>query len=120
LGELLPEQSKGKYEAEYRKFCEWAEEKGVKTFDEDVFLAYFLKLSTTYVPTSLWSIYSMLRSTMDVHRNIRLEHFTKLYSFIKRKNVGYNPKKARVFKASEVKQFLETALDEQWLVHKVS
>lgn len=56
---LVPEKSKERYHISYQKFMDWRRDK-----------AYLGQLSETYKPSSLWSIYSMLRSVLNLKHNI--------------------------------------------------
>src|SRR3978361_59510 len=62
---LLPTRSRERYEIIYQKFMDWRLRKNIKSFSENVMLVYFKELSTTMKPSSLWAIYSMLKSTLS-------------------------------------------------------
>lgn len=109
--DLLPTKSKEKYIKCYTQFTEWQETQGTVNCSETVLLAYFLELSQTLNSATLWSRYSMLKAMLDIEKNIKLENYTKLHSFIKKQHVGYEPKKAKVFTTAEVEKFLEEAPD---------
>lgn len=66
---LLPCRSKEKYIATYETFLKWKNSKNAKSFSENVFLAYFNELATKYKPSTLWSVYSMLKSTVRNKNN---------------------------------------------------
>lgn len=66
---LLPAKSRERYEAVYRKFMDWRAKNKVQSFSENVLMAYFDELSNEMKPSSLWAIYSMLRSTIKVTIN---------------------------------------------------
>ena len=57
--ELLPEKSKDRYNKEFKIFTNCCDEKGVKSLKEEVFLTYFIELSKTIKPHTLWSKYSI-------------------------------------------------------------
>ena len=59
----LPETSRIRYLQQYEKFIQWQRSQETTSISENVLLAYFLELSERYVPTTLWSYYSMLHST---------------------------------------------------------
>lgn len=67
---LLPPKSKERYINELRKFHEWMNIKSVTLITEQVLLAYFNGLLEKYAPSSLWSTYSMLKSTLFVFEKI--------------------------------------------------
>lgn len=70
-------------------------------------------------PSTLWTQYSMLRSTIEAHHNIDISQYTKLRAFLKRKSEGYVPKKAKTLTAEEIHQFVNTAPDSEYLFEKV-
>ncbi|KAJ8914926.1 hypothetical protein NQ315_016080 [Exocentrus adspersus] len=70
---------------------------------ENCMLAYFVEKSKTLKsPASLWSEYSMLKSTLSIKENVDISKFLKLEAFLKRKNDGYKPKRSRVFTRKEM------------------
>lgn len=62
----LPEKSGPDYEKAYEKFLDWKVMKKVSRdyVSENVLLAYFTDLSECYAPSTLWSIFSMLKLTI--------------------------------------------------------
>ena len=70
LNNLLPEKSKFRYEKVYNQFMEWKTRNGVSSFSENVFIAYFEELAQDKKPSSLWSIYSMIKSTINIKHQI--------------------------------------------------
>lgn len=70
-------------------------------------------------PSTLWSQYSMLRSTLDIKKGIDMSKYSKLRAFLKRQNEGYLPKKSRVFTKEQVDNFLNNAPDNLYLMQKV-
>lgn len=115
---LLPE-SKEKYLATYKKFMAWREEKD-EPISEDTLLIYFTELSTKLGATSLWSVYSMLKSVIRVNDNIDISTYKELTAFIKRQSDGYRPKKASAFNDEQIQKFLTVAANSEFLVAKVS
>ena len=62
---LLPEKSRKRYEEVYCKFNAWRESKKINmACNEKVMLAYFSERSQQVKSSSLWSEYSMIRSTL--------------------------------------------------------
>ena len=57
---------------------------------------------------------------MYINDQIKLENFKQLTAFLKQKSSGYQGKKSKVFSAQEMKTFLETAPNHQYLVRKVN
>lgn len=117
--QILPPKSKHLYLNAYENFMRWRSEKQVTTLTESVFLTYFDELSKKLQPSTLWSTYSMLRSTMLTKNNVNIKDYTKLASFLKRLSVGHKSKKSKVFTAKQVKTFLNTAPDDIYLATKV-
>lgn len=116
---LLPVKSKDKYENAYRQFDDWCKERQVKVITEEVLLAYFEQKSRVYKSSTLWSLYSMLRTTLSMKKNIDIKKFVSLIAFIKRKSVGQLSKKSSVLTKSEVETFLKEADDTTYLMMKV-
>lgn len=117
---LLPEKSKDRYKFIYSKFKEWQEVKHLNIVDEKALLAYFFERSQHLKsPASLWSEYSMLKTTLSINDSIDISKFLKLRAFLKRRNDGYKPKKSNVFSRQEMKTFLKEAPDSQYLLMKV-
>jgi hypothetical protein len=75
---LLPEKSWYQNERAYNIFDEWRKENRIGSFSEDVMLAFFQKLSQNMNPTSLWSTYSMFRSTSNLKTNVDISKYNKL------------------------------------------
>jgi integrase len=116
---LLPSKSRIKYEKTYELFKSWCSSKKVNNVTENVLIAYMSTRSKTLAPSTLWSIYSMLKTTLNVKENLDISRFNKLTAFLKQQNVGYKPKKSKILNKDEVKTFLLTAHDDVHLLHKV-
>jgi hypothetical protein len=71
----LPEKSRYHYERAYNIFDEWRKKNRRGSFSEDVMLAFFQKLSQNMEPTSLWSTYSMLQSTINLKNDVYVSLF---------------------------------------------
>ncbi|KAJ8976466.1 hypothetical protein NQ317_012416, partial [Molorchus minor] len=117
---LLPEKSTARYESVYNCFMNWREGKQESSYSEDVLLVYFEELSQKYKSSSLWALYSMLRSTLIVKNGINIESYEKLRAFLKYKSRNYQAKKAKIFTPEEVKQFLNEAPTNLYLATKVA
>jgi hypothetical protein len=116
----LPEKSKIRYEAQFNIFKQWCEDKGVKTYTENVLLAYFNDLVEKNWK-SLWSIYSMLRSCLAIQFNIDISKFPKLIAYLKRKTNNHKPKKKnRILQENDITRFLNEAPDREFLLMKIS
>lgn len=68
--DLLPDKSKIRYQATLSLFDQWCNNKNVKHINESVILAYFCEKSKSSKSSTLWSHYSMLKTTLLVNRNI--------------------------------------------------
>lgn len=117
--EVLPAKSRGRYEKQYDHFVTWCKQEGVKTYKEEVFLAYFSHLSKFLKSNTLWSRYSMVKSLVKIKQNLDISQFHKLTSFLKQKNVGFRAQKAQVFTKEDISRFM-LAPDEVYLMIKVS
>lgn len=119
IEDLLPQKSKERYIKSYNDFMKWRSDKKVKSLSESVFLTYFNDLSKRVKPSTLWSVYSMLKTTMTTRHNVNLKNFDKLTSFLKRQSEGFRSKKSKVLTAQDVETFLNQAPDEVYLATKV-
>lgn len=115
---LLPKKSKDKYLKEYSIFKEWCSEKKVGKPTENVMLAYFFEKAKKYKSSSLWSKYSMLKTTLMVHDNADIK-FPKLIAFLKRESTNYKAKKSETFSREDMNKFLLEAPDDMYLCMKV-
>lgn len=118
--DFLPEKSKDRYNKEYEVFKNWCNGKGVKSLKEEVLLAYFAELSKTIKPNTLWSKYSMLKSKLKIEKDVDISRYFKLTAFLKKMNIGFQPKKAKVFTNEQISKFLLEAPDEIYLMIKVA
>lgn len=117
---LLPVKSKEKYEKAYGHFEDWCKEKRVKVINEEILLAYFEQKSRVYKSSTLWSTYSMLRTTLAMKKNIDIKKFPSLIAFLKRKSIGHHSKKSSVLTKSEIEKFIKEADDATYLMMKVN
>lgn len=116
---LLPPKSKEKYMAAYKNFIDWKNEKNVNSFSENVLLAYFGEKSEKYQSSTLWAIYSMLKSTLMCNNGININEYAKLKAFLKRQSDGYMYKKSSILSGEDVERFINEAPDEKYLATKV-
>ncbi|KAL0879211.1 hypothetical protein ABMA27_002994 [Loxostege sticticalis] len=117
---LIPTKSREKYLKAYDNFIQWKNRKGAKTFSENVFLAYFQELAKTKQPSTLWSVYSMLKTTVNINKDIKIDSYSKLVAYLKRLSEGHKPKKSKVFSGQNVETFLNDAPDKEFLAIKVA
>ncbi|KAJ6647959.1 hypothetical protein Bhyg_03184, partial [Pseudolycoriella hygida] len=76
---------------------------------------YFEQAAQRYKPTTLWSMYSMLKKTIISNHNVTISKYSRLISFLKVKMIGYESKKAKDFDSDEIKKFLLEAQDVQFM-----
>lgn len=117
--DLIPEKSKIIYERSYYKFEKYLEQNHINMISENVLLAYMAKLAENYKSSTLWSAYSMLNCMLKIRRNVDISKFMKLRAFLKKKNVGYVPKKSKTLTREQFEKFLTEAPDDKYLMHKV-
>ncbi|XP_031328141.1 uncharacterized protein LOC116159324 isoform X2 [Photinus pyralis] len=116
---LLPLKSKEKYEKEFETFTAWQSKHKIFTINETVLLSYFQELSEKYTPTSLWTKYSLLKSTFIVKKKTDISNYNQLIYFLKVKSKGYKPKKSQVLTGDQVFEFIKRAPNDIYLLHKV-
>ncbi|KAJ8914670.1 hypothetical protein NQ315_017367 [Exocentrus adspersus] len=80
------------------------------------YLCFFAEKSKTLSSSTLWAHYSMLKTMLNVKRNIDVSKFYKLSAFLKRKSEGYKPKKAKVLTLDQIDKFLLEAPDKDFLM----
>ncbi|XP_036141434.1 uncharacterized protein LOC105833640 isoform X3 [Monomorium pharaonis] len=117
---LLPSKSKDKYLTTYNKFMNWKAKKKFESLSENIMLTYFMELSNTHVSSTLWTIYSMLRSTLSINNNINISYYKKVRAFLKKQAIGFQTKKSKVLTIEQIKKFLDKAPDRTYLVTKVA
>jgi hypothetical protein len=119
INNSLPQKSMKRNWQEYDIFMKWAEDNDVTIYNEYVLLAYFQAKSQNLKSSTLWSIYSMLKSTLNIKQNINIENYSKLIAFLKRTKDGYVAKKSRMLEIEEIEKFINEAPDETYLLMKV-
>lgn len=115
----IPDKSYDRYVDTYKKFVQWQTSKKVTSFDEEVLLAYFYEVAKTKAPTSLSTMFAMLKATINSKHNVDLARYTRLVAFLKKQNLGFQSKKSNVFTAEEIRKFLMEAPDAEYLGVKV-
>jgi len=117
---LLPQKSKTRYEKEYSVFIKWClANKAGSSYSENIVLTYLAEIGKSKKSSTLWSIYSMLRTTLLIKHDIDISKYTKVIAFLKRQSVGYKAKKSEIFKREEINKFLLEAPDDRYLMIKV-
>ena len=82
---------------------------------ENVFLAYFGELASKFKPSSLWSIYSLLRTVLSIRNDTNIANYQKLKSFLKRQSDGFKSKKSKILTAEDINKFIKEAPDYKYL-----
>jgi hypothetical protein len=88
----LPEKSKERYIIAYEKLLKLRKINKTKSLLENVFLTNFNKLSSEIKPSTLWYIYSMLKSMESMKHNINVGTYLKLQVLSKTKSCGLKVK----------------------------
>lgn len=116
---LLPAKSRSLYERCYRTYTEWKKSSQTTSTSERVLMAYFHSLAKNYQPSTLWSYYSMLKTTIIINEKLDISTYHKLTAFLKEQSHGFRSKKSKIFSSEEVKKFLTEAPDDKYLLTKV-
>lgn len=117
--QLLPIKSKSLYENVYRDYRMWCLKKKINITTEDSVLAYFNSELSSYKSSSLWSKYSMLRSTINLNEGVDISKFPSLIPYLKRKGEGHKAKKSLTLSKENVDSFLMNANHAEHLLNKV-
>ncbi|XP_066583293.1 tyrosine recombinase XerC-like [Prorops nasuta] len=116
---LLPEKSSERYNIAYKEFLKWQKSENIKTISEEVLIVYFNGLAKKFKSSTLWSTFSMLKSTLQVNNDINISSYHKLITYLKRQSKDYKCKKAMVLSPQDVEKFLQTAPDIDYLGAKI-
>ena len=120
--ETLPKKSSERYLLVYNAYKKWKEDNknSLSTnSEENNLIVYFNTLKLKLKPPTLWSIWSMLRNTLNTKDNIDITKFFALRSMIKNNGKGYKPKKSKTLTWAEIMNFMTTADDQVYLATKV-
>lgn len=118
---LLPEKSRVRYERQFDVFQKWRHDQKTNSSSERILLAFFGAMSKdNKKPSTMWAYYSMLKCMLKLHENVDISEYAKLKNFLKRKNDGYQPTKAKTFTEEQMKTFISQASNDTWLAIKVS
>lgn len=119
--ELMPKKSSVQYDIAYNNFLAWCRLKNVEgNFSESVILAYLEEKSKIWNSSTLWSKFSMIKSSALVKNGVDLSKYFKVIAFLKRKNEGYRPKKSKILTLEQVERFINEAPNEKYLMIKVA
>ncbi|XP_066585872.1 tyrosine recombinase XerC-like [Prorops nasuta] len=117
---LLPAKSKERYNIAYNEFLKWQKLHNVTTISEKVMLIYFSELSEKWKASTLWSHFSMLKSTILINHNLDISKYNNVVIYLKRQSVNYECKKSNVLSPEHIEQFLTNAPDVEYLATKVA
>lgn len=120
VNNLLPAKSAELYKQCYEQFVEWQKLQRTSSISEDTMLVYFDKLSKELKPSSTWSKYSMLKSTVRNFHNVDMAKYSRLTAFLSKNSKGYVPTKSKTLDSKDVEKFLAEAPDDRYLAMKVS
>lgn len=110
---LLPSKSSMQYKVAYDKFLEWF--RGLSGVNENTkitetfLMTYF---ETKISAASCWSIYSRLKSTLQLYDKISLDKMENLQKLLKRKAESHTPVQAPTFSSEQIQEFLKDAPDD--------
>ncbi|XP_063540172.1 uncharacterized protein LOC134749218 [Cydia strobilella] len=117
---LIPAKSKEKYLNVYDGFIKWKDQNNEKSFSEKVFLNYFNEIAKKLKPSSLWGIYSMLKTTMRAKHNIYLQEYFNLRVWLRKRSVGFKSSQCQVLTQENIRKFIDEAPDAKYLATKVA
>lgn len=120
MNAILPKKSSDRYMQAYEVFRKWLKSYRTTSLDEKVIMSYFSEKSSQYKPSTLWSIYSMLKKTFIVKHNVDLKSYCRLRAFLKTNSDGFQSKKSLVFTPEELNNFILNAPNITFLAMKVN
>lgn len=121
--ELLPRPHKSKirYLTKYKSFCEWRTKKfNTNVATEDMMLNYFKELAEKSQPSTLYSVYSLLKTMLLQAEKTDISTYAELKKFLSTKSKGFKSKKAEHLTAQNVSDFVKFAPNKKYLASKVN
>lgn len=112
--DLLPD-SKRLYVKAYEAFNNWRTDHKTKSVSESVMLAYFKEMSNKYAPSSMWAKYSMIKTMINLKEKVDIGKYTAITALLKRNAEGFVGKKSNILTPEQIKKFLTTAPDDNFL-----
>ncbi|CAG5109257.1 Protein of unknown function [Cotesia congregata] len=115
---ISPKKSANRYQMVYESYKKWQTEhrNSLSDLEESNLIVYFTELSKKLKPPTLWSIWSMLKKTLNVKDNVDISKFHNFKCLIKNNSKGNKPKKSYVFTWNEIMNFMNNAPDLVYLV----
>lgn len=116
---VLTLKSREAYEREYQQFEAWLKEENIESISENVLLAYFDMQSKSKKISTLWTMYSMLRTCLNVFKNVDISQYVKLQTRLKTMSSGYEPKKSKILEIEDINRFIKEGDDQLYLATKI-
>ncbi|XP_039307828.1 uncharacterized protein LOC120358251 [Solenopsis invicta] len=119
--DTLPKKSVDRYNLVYDTYKKWQIEHKtlLSNSAENNLIVYFKELSKKLKPSTIWSVWSILKSTLNTRDNVNINNFLNLKALVKNNSKGYKPKKSSVLKWDEILKFINNAPDYVHLASKV-
>lgn len=120
--DTLPKKSVDRYNLVYDSYKKWKLEHKtlLSNSEESNLIVYFKDLTKKLKPSTIWSVWSILKTTLNLRDNVNMNNFLNLKALIKNNSKGYKPKKSLVLKWDEIIRFINNAPDYVHLASKVS
>lgn len=119
VDKILPNKSADRYMQAYNVFRQWQASNGIVSLKEDVMMCYFSAAAQKYKPSTIWSMYSMIKKTLIAKHNVDISKYCLLAAFLKTNGDGYESKKSEVFEPEEIQKFMMEAPNIEYLGMKV-
>lgn len=120
--DTLPQKSVDRYILVFDTYIKWKTEhkNSLSNSEESKLIVYFKDLIKRLKPTTVWSIWSMLKTTFNSRENIDISKFQNLKSIVRKNSKGYKPKKSLIFSWQDITRFINEAPNFVYLASKVS
>lgn len=115
----VPDKSRAQYDHTYQEYRKWCLKNNMEMTTEDGILRYFTTEMATYKSSSLWTKYSMLRSTIKLFEGIDICTFPSIIPYLKSKGDGHRTTKSLTLSKDHVDKFLAEADNKKHLLNKV-
>lgn len=109
LDEILPNKSGNRYIQAFETFKKWQTSHRTSSFDEKVVMAYFSEAGKKYKPSTLWSMYSMLKKTLILKHNVNIAKYCQLNAWLKKQADGFQSKQSNIFTPEQISKFVVEA-----------
>lgn len=115
----VPNRSRVKYNHAYQEYRKWCFKNDIETTTDDSIITYFTTDLAPYKSSSLWTKYSMLRTTIKLFEGIDISTFPSIIPFLKSKSDGQKTTKCSSLTKEHVDTFLAEADNKDHLLNKV-